>query len=214
MIGPEATAARAVDLQAIEQRLDPVLDVAAGTVDPFIDETRRLAQVGHDEARVVARLTVAEPDDLGLYHHAAVAVPRAGSIAGVGVDVRGLAARRALGLRHEQGGLGVALQHGVLGHRHYVVEPRLGIQVVEDLRRRKAPVESDEKPRLGKGLPQQGQQPTQHAHGPAGGRYISGPQHHRAQILFAFLVEGQKRQQRQLAPATSPQLRAGGSANT
>ena len=37
LIGPEATAARAVDLQAIEQFLDAVLDVAAGAVDPFIE---------------------------------------------------------------------------------------------------------------------------------------------------------------------------------
>ena len=89
----------------------------------------------------------------------------------------------------------MALQHGVPGHRHHVVEPWLGIQEVEDLRRRKAPVEPHEKPRLGKGLPQQGQQPAQHAHTPAGGRHIAGPQHRRAQI-----VEGQK-QQRQVAPA-------------
>ena len=200
LIGPEATATRAVDLQAIEQLLDPILDVAADAVDPFIEEARRLAQGGHDEARVVARVAVAEPDDLGL-DHTAVTVPRAGPMAGVGVDMRGLAAGRALDLRHEQGGLSVALQPGVLGHRHHVVEPRLGIQEVEDLRHRKTPVEPDEKPRLGKGLPQQGQQPTQHAHGPAGGRHISGPQHRRAQILFAFLVEGLKRQQQQVAPA-------------
>ena len=60
LIGPEATAARAVDLQAIEQFLDAVLDVAAGAVDPFIEEARRLAQIGHDEARVVARGAVTE----------------------------------------------------------------------------------------------------------------------------------------------------------
>ena len=41
LIGPEATAARAVDLQAINQLLDAVLDVAAGAVDPFIEEARR-----------------------------------------------------------------------------------------------------------------------------------------------------------------------------
>ena len=35
LIGPEPTAARAVDLQAIEQLLNPILDVAAGAVDPF-----------------------------------------------------------------------------------------------------------------------------------------------------------------------------------
>ena len=34
VIGPEAPADRAVDLQTIEQLLDAVLDVAAGAVDP------------------------------------------------------------------------------------------------------------------------------------------------------------------------------------
>ena len=64
---------------------------APGAVDPFMVEARRLAQIGHDHARVVARLAVAGPDHLGLDHDAAVAVPRAGWIAGVG----GLAACRA-----------------------------------------------------------------------------------------------------------------------
>ena len=82
LIGPEATAARAVDLQAIEQLLDPIFDVAAGAVDPFIEEARRLAQIGHDEARVVARLAVAEPDDLGLDHDAAVRGPTRGPDSG------------------------------------------------------------------------------------------------------------------------------------
>ena len=113
LIGPKATATRAVDLQAIEQLLDPIVDVAAGAGDPFIEEARRLAQIGHDEARVVARLAVAEPEDLGLDHDAARVAPRTGLVLSVGIHVRGLAAGRALGLRHEQGGRGVAPQRSV-----------------------------------------------------------------------------------------------------
>ena len=42
LVRPEQTAARAVDLQPIEQFLDPILDVPASTVDLLIDEARRL----------------------------------------------------------------------------------------------------------------------------------------------------------------------------
>ena len=39
LVRPEPTAARAVELEAIDQFLDAVLDVAAGTVDPLVDES-------------------------------------------------------------------------------------------------------------------------------------------------------------------------------
>ena len=55
LIGPEATAARAPDLEPVVEFLDPIFDVAAGTVDPLVDEPRRLPQIRDDEARVVAR---------------------------------------------------------------------------------------------------------------------------------------------------------------
>ena len=57
LIGPEATAARPADLEPVVQFLDPIVDVAAGTVDALVHEARRLAQIGDDEARVVARRT-------------------------------------------------------------------------------------------------------------------------------------------------------------
>ena len=122
-------------------------------VDPFIrshsaasgaDWSRRSAGCRAARGRPEAGRTSC------LDHDAAVAVPRAGPIAGVGVDVRwSEQAGRALGLRHEQGGLGVgAATRRSAGHRQLdVVEPWLGIQEVEDLRRRKAPVEPHEKPR-------------------------------------------------------------------
>ena len=54
------------------QFLDSVLDIAAPAVDLLVDEARRLAQIGHDEARVVARLPAGELHDFGLDHHAAL----------------------------------------------------------------------------------------------------------------------------------------------
>ena len=52
LVRPELAAARTVDLQTVEQLLDAVLDIAAGTVDFLVDKARRLAQIGDDEARV------------------------------------------------------------------------------------------------------------------------------------------------------------------
>ena len=104
LVGPEPAATRAVDLQAIEQLLDPVLDVAASTVNPLVDETRRLAQVRHHDARVVPRSTFAETDDFGFDHHPALMAPRAGGVAGGGIDVRGLASGLALRAGRLHGG--------------------------------------------------------------------------------------------------------------
>ena len=68
LVRREQTAARAVDLQPIEQFLDPILDVPASTVDLLIDEARRLPQIRHHEPRVVPRLAVSEANDFGLDH--------------------------------------------------------------------------------------------------------------------------------------------------
>ena len=183
------------------QLLDAVLEVAPGAVDLLVDEARRLAQVGHDEARVVARRPAGELHDFGLDHHAARAAPRAGAIAGIEVEVRGLLVERILGAGRHQGGLGVAQQDGVLGHRHDVVEPRLGVEEIEDLRGGKAAVEPNEKACLGKRGPQQREQPTQHTERPIGCLRVAGSQPRRAQILLRLAVEGHEGQQRQVAPA-------------
>ena len=134
LVRPEAVTARAVDLQAVVQFLDAVLDVAAPAVDLLVEEARRLAQVGDDEARVVARLPAGELHDFGLDHHAALTRSRAGAIAGVEVEVRRLLSQPVLGAGRHHDVLGSPQQHGVLGHRHDVVEPRLGIEEIEDLR--------------------------------------------------------------------------------
>ena len=114
--------------------------------------------------------------------------------------MRRLPAHLTLRPRDLHGRLGPPHQHRVLRHRHHVVEPRLGIQEVEELRGRETAVERHEKPHPRKRRPQQGQQPTQQADGPVRGHRLSGAQHRRAQILLHLAVEGQERQLRQVTP--------------
>ena len=117
--------------------------------------------------------------------------PRAGRIVGVRVDVFGLFATPTPRSRHQHGRLRLAQQHRVLRHRDHVVEPRLCLQKVEDFRSRKAPVESNEKPRPRKGAAQQRQQPGQDTDRPLGGDRLAVPQQRRTQVLLGFTVEGQ-----------------------
>src|SRR6266496_4644575 len=56
LIGPEATAARASDLESVVEFLDPIFDVAAGAVHLFVNESRRGPERRDDEAGIVARL--------------------------------------------------------------------------------------------------------------------------------------------------------------
>ena len=99
-------AARAVDLQAVVQFLDAVLDVAAPAVDLLANEARGLVQIGHDKARVVARLPAAELHEFGLDHQAALTSPRVRAIAGVEVEVRHPLMQQVLGAGRHHDGLG------------------------------------------------------------------------------------------------------------
>ena len=120
---------------------------------------------------------------------------------GVDVDVRRLVVLRALGPRLDHGGRGVPQQDGVLGHRHYVVEPRLNVEKVEDFLGGKAPVEPDEETRPRKRPAQQRKQPRQHPQRPVGSHRVARPQHSGAQILLDLAVEAHERQQREVTPA-------------
>ena len=94
----------------------------------------------------------------------------------------------------------MARQHRVFGHGDDIVQAGFGVENVEDLRRGKAAVEANEEPRLRKRDPQQVNQAPQQPARPARGRRIARPQHRRAQVLLGFVVEGEKRQQRQITP--------------
>src|SRR5713226_2953499 len=96
LIGPEATAARAPDLESVVEFLDPVFDVAAGAVHLFVDEARRRPKIRDDEPGIVPRISARKPHHFGFDHHAAGVRPRAGGIARFGVDVLSLATRLAV----------------------------------------------------------------------------------------------------------------------
>src|SRR6266542_3896447 len=105
LIGPEATAAGASDLEAVVEFLDPIFNVAACTIDTLVDEARRLPQIRDHKARVVTGLTAGKANDFGFDDNAALVGPRPGGIARLGVDVFGLPARLALGPGLAHGGL-------------------------------------------------------------------------------------------------------------
>src|SRR5438105_15551283 len=81
LFGPEATAARAPDLESVVEFLDPVFDVAAGAVHLFVDEARRRPKTRDDEPGIVPRVPAREPHHFGFDHHASGVRPRAGGIA-------------------------------------------------------------------------------------------------------------------------------------
>ena len=61
LIGPEATAARAPDLEPVVKFFDPILNVAAHAVDVFIDEAGRLPESSDEKTGVVARGPILQP---------------------------------------------------------------------------------------------------------------------------------------------------------
>jgi hypothetical protein len=63
LVGPEARATRAPKGQGEFQFFEPILTVAAGTIDVRVDPLGRLTQIRDDKARVIARLTPGVPHD-------------------------------------------------------------------------------------------------------------------------------------------------------
>lgn len=140
--------------------LEAVFAVAAGGVDPAVDGRRRVGQVGHDKARVVAQGFAGMRHDFGLDDDAPGVRPRLGATRRLGVDPsRGAGGGRLLsdgiqrvGRRREQ--------HRILGHRDDVLDMG-GLEQVEDLRGGEAAVQADAQPRVRKGGPQLRQQAQQ-----------------------------------------------------
>src|SRR5712664_362509 len=80
LVGPEAGATGAVDLEVV-QFLDAILDVAPLTVDPFVNPLRTLFHVGDDKTGIVFRVFVGSADNLGFDDDPARAWPRPSRVA-------------------------------------------------------------------------------------------------------------------------------------
>src|SRR6266403_6307674 len=68
LIGPEATAARASDLESVLEFLAPIGVVGAFAVHLFVYEPRRWPKRRDDESRIVPRVSPREPHDFGFDH--------------------------------------------------------------------------------------------------------------------------------------------------
>src|ERR1035438_10809616 len=91
LIGEEAAATGAVDFQAMMQFFDSILDVPAGAIDRFVQMPGRVLEVRDYEARVVLGLAPGMTHDLSLDDDAAAVIPSAGGIAGLAIQMSGLA---------------------------------------------------------------------------------------------------------------------------
>src|SRR5208282_5735472 len=127
LVGPEAGATGAVDLQVV-QFLDAILDVAPLAVDMFVNPLRALFHIGDDKTGIVFGVFVGSTDDLGFDDDAARAGPRPGGVADFPIDMFSLpAAPRELTDSPHSGG-GDVLQHCIFGHGDDIVESGLGVQ--------------------------------------------------------------------------------------
>ena len=81
LVGQELRAARAVDLQALVQFLEAVLDFAPLAIDLFVNPARALLQAGDQEAGVVFGLLALGSNYLGLENYAPLRQPTLGGIA-------------------------------------------------------------------------------------------------------------------------------------
>ncbi len=137
--------------------------------------------------------------DFGFNDHAPGVRPRLRLVRRVGIHVSRLVAEGVQGARVDHGGLRGARQYRVLAHRDHVVQP-LVLQPVEHLGAGEAAIEPHAQARLRKGAAQQRDEAAQHADRAETRGGIAGTQDRGAQILRGLVIEGHKRQQRQIAP--------------
>ena len=95
--------------------------------------------------------------------------------------------------------LGVPREDGIGPHGDDIFDAG-GLQVVKDLRRRKAGIEADAQLGAGKGAPEFREQPPQEAHRPAGPRRVARAEDRRHEVLPRLAVKGQAGDERQIAP--------------
>jgi len=188
LVGPEARAAGAADLQTVVQFLDAVLDLAALAVDPLVHAAGGLPQVGDDEAGVVLGRAVGVADHFGLDDDATLAGPRPGGIPALTVHMFGLTAGAGQAARRAHGGCGEALQDGVAGHGDDVVQAGLVLQEVQDLGSSIAAVEPHPQPGSRKGAAHALQDAPQHAERSKLGRGVAGTEHGREQVLVGLVT--------------------------
>ena len=198
LVGAELGAAGAID-RDVEKFLDAVLGLTAQTVDALVDPPRLALEVGDHEASIQARFAIVEANDLGLADDTTLAVPGAGRVAEVGIDVLRFSGVIAQDPGDDQVEFGLALQDLVLRHRHDVVDADR-VEELEQFGLGEAAIKADQDARPGEAFLQPTDDPLQERERALLRLCIAGPQRRGAQVLLALAGERQERQQRQVAP--------------
>src|SRR5260370_35474583 len=141
LVGPEAGATGAVDLEVV-QLLYTILYVTALAVDPFVNPLRTLFHVGDDKAGIVFGVLIGSADDLGFDDDAAHTRPLPGLVADFPVDMFGPSAAPRELARSPHSAFDHALHHCILSHRDYIFQFRLGVQKLQHGRMRKTAIQA------------------------------------------------------------------------
>ncbi len=199
LVGPETGTAGPVDLQAVMQFLDPVLDLTPLTVDPLVDPLRILSEVGDEEAGIVFRVAPWMADDFGLEDDASLVGPAAGGVAALPVEVFGLTRLRGATPDALHAGLGETLEDRVARHGDDVLHG-LEVEIVQDLRCRESSVQTNEEGRGGECVVQAFDETSQKSQGAQRGRSVAGTQNSGDKMLFRVVVEADEGGDRKIAP--------------
>src|SRR5260370_5748552 len=141
LVGPEAGATGAVDLEVVKF-LDAIFDVGTVTVDAFVNPLRTLFHVGDDKPGIIFGVFVGSTDDLGFDDDAAQAWPLPGLVADFSVNMFGFSATPRELARASHSAFDDPLQHRILGHRHHIFESGLGVQKLDYRRMREAAIQA------------------------------------------------------------------------
>src|SRR5260370_11371364 len=126
----------------VVQLLEAILYVTALAVDMFVNPLGTLFHVGDDETGIVSGVFIGGTDNLGFDDDATLPRPLPGLIADFPVNMFGLSAAPRELARSSHSAFGDALQHGVLGHRHHILEFGLGVQKLQHGRMRETPIQA------------------------------------------------------------------------
>jgi len=89
LVGPEAGATGPVDLQAVMEFLDAVLDLPTAAIDLLVDPLGGPGEIADDEAGVLLGFPTGMPDHFGFDDDPALMLPGLGPVAALSVDVLG-----------------------------------------------------------------------------------------------------------------------------
>lgn len=201
LVGKEPTATGPSEAETVVEFLDPVLDVRPAAVDVLVQRLRRrVIHVRDDEPRIALGPATFVAQHLGFDDDPALAAPGFGTVGEGAIDAAGLVtcSEEFSSALHEPGGL--AHQTAVLGHPDDVQHVGLFGEEVEDLRCGEAAIEPHEDLDTREGGPESRQDPGEHPDGAVEDRCIAGPQERGTEVLIRFVVKGQERDHRQVAP--------------